>query len=128
LQVPIIKAIHDEQKGEVPNENDFPRLLSGITKGDWTDIKNNANKLRKAYIEVLTYIALGKEIETEPEKGAVSTSTNILDRREQEMAELGFEEIRFGDIYMKLPKDIDAIDTAKKLLDMFKERIEKKGD
>ncbi len=101
--------------------------------------EQHEDKVRKAYIEALPYISLVKEVETkaseervegisEPQEEDVSSTTNtdLLDRRDREMTELRFEEIRFGDIYMKLPKDSDAIETAKTLLDMLKKRVEKK--
>ncbi|MHC1625365.1 MAG: hypothetical protein ACXQS2_05135 [Methermicoccaceae archaeon] len=38
---------------------------------------------------------------------------------------LKFVEIRFMDIYMQIPKDTEAIETAKMLLDKLKERLDR---
>ena len=43
------------------------------------------------------------------------------------MPDLKFVEIRFMDIYMQIPKDVEAIETAKMLLDKLKEKIEKES-
>jgi hypothetical protein len=38
----------------------------------------------------------------------------------------GFEEIRFGDIYIRLPPTLEAVKTAKTLLDLQEKRVQAK--
>ncbi len=119
------------------NSDDFWVVLAKITGVERLEAQNKAKWVLNAYMEDVSHLKpLGKTIETSnsgskmiesSDNNRNDTVNQIVEPNIEPIMKLdNIEEIKFGDIYIRIPKrDAKATTIAKKLLEIYEERITK---
>jgi hypothetical protein len=120
LKVPLFKAMHEEFKGNLPEDKSaFTRRLQGITREQEEAVSIRAARLRNHYNDGLRYLT-GEVI---PSGGEEMEKGGRLPLAGQQLVQIpaSLEKIQFGnDLFIFLPKENkETLKTVRKLLDVY---------
>lgn len=122
-KISILAKVYDAWDGEIPSETAFPAKIGQIANVSWIEAQKSAESLRKLFNEVFPYLKAAPELPAESpiqEQGA---------RREGIMESLEpttpspWVEAKVGGVYIRIPRSMKGLETARKLLDLMQPEI-----
>jgi len=118
--VPLFIDIKNKLSGKQPRD-DFWIVLHEVTKADKKDAEEQAEKIKKLYIDAIKYLFSTTE--------QLSFSSDVGGKnmmQEEIMPEQNILEIKSGALYMRLPRDLEAIEQAEIHLNAHKKALQEK--
>ena len=114
LKYEIIRIIYEEFEGNIPEKEAVSIFLKDKIGVDWSKARKNTTPLLNLYKDAIPYIkTVIDDMDNDNLGKTPSTST-------------GIDEIRFGDIFIRLPSTLEAVETAKTLLSLQEKKIKAK--
>jgi len=111
LNYEIMSIMYEEFGGNIPEKEAVSVFLKEKIGVDWSEARKNAASLLNLY------------------KGAIPYIKTVIDEVGYDNApplpppSIGIDEIRFGDILIRLPSTLEAVETAKTLLSLQEKRV-----
>lgn len=125
FRVPLYKALHDHYKGAAPGEDDFFATLLNLTKADRIDVQNQAGKIRSLYAAGSNLIG-SRPAQSAPPTPDTQASNPAPGGAAPPPPSADVHLYKEGSIYLVIPKDLDALETARDMIDVWIKRASKK--
>lgn len=118
LNIPLIRDLLKKFNYTLPSKDNFAIALRDLTKADLIIVKKRSTHIFKLYNEALEY----------SKKSGKATVSQVIGEQFREVTKETEEmlDARLGNIYIKVPKSVEQIEMAEKLLEMLKSQVKKK--